>query len=88
MDYTATNRAEAFTSIKRQLREHSGRNSDLLIVIDEYEKLDCATRNFWRQILLVPEQADIQFNRYVDFSDAAYQPTAVIITGARHFDRA
>ena len=63
MDYTGIEQNKQLEDIKTRLRDTLGKSTDALIVIEEYDKLDCATRNFWRQILLNPEHAGIRFNR-------------------------
>ena len=51
MDYTASERAAQHGLLRAAVLEHLSRHPDALLVVEEYDKLDCPTRGFLRQLL-------------------------------------
>lgn len=65
MDYIRSERAEQHSLLRAALMEHIGNHPEALIVIEEYDKLDCATRGFFRQLLENARTANVTLDRCV-----------------------
>ena len=51
MDYLAGERERQLAALRGALLGHLGAHPEALIVVEEYDKLDCPTRGFLRQLL-------------------------------------
>ena len=51
MDYISSEREEQHALLRAALIEHVRSYPEALLVVEEYDKLDCATRGFFRQLL-------------------------------------
>lgn len=51
MDYIASEREEQQNILRASLLDHIRRSPEALIVVEEYDKLDCSMRGFFRQLL-------------------------------------
>jgi hypothetical protein len=65
MDYIRSERAEQHSLLRAALMDHIDNYPEALIVIEEYDKLDCATRGFFRQLLENARTANITLDRCV-----------------------
>jgi hypothetical protein len=65
VDYLETEAAARLAALKREVVGHLASCPDALLVVEEYDKLDCAARGLWRQLLQHPERANITNNRCV-----------------------
>lgn len=65
MDYLQHQAEERLDAVRREVISHLTAAPDALLVIEEYDKLDCATRGLWRQLLQHPEVANITSHRWV-----------------------
>ena len=63
MDYLEGERAGRLEALRTSLLAHVRRSPDALIVVEEYDKLDCDARAFWRQLLQHPERANVTWDR-------------------------
>jgi hypothetical protein len=63
MDYTAEEQSQRLAAVAESLRVHLARSPDALIVVEEYDKLDCAARGLWRQLLQNPEVHGLRWDR-------------------------
>jgi hypothetical protein len=50
--------------VRESLVSHIRDSPEPVIVVEEYDKLDCPTRAFLRQLLQHPELANTTFNRW------------------------
>ena len=64
MDYLRSERAQQHALLRAALLEHISTHPEALIVIEEYDKLDCATRGFFRQLLENARTANVTLDRY------------------------
>lgn len=55
MDFTKESREMQHAMIKEAILSHAKRFTESLIVVEEYDKLDCDTRSMFRQIINHPE---------------------------------
>jgi hypothetical protein len=62
-DFLAAEAADRIDTVRRQVVSHMAAAPDALLVIEEYDKLDCAARGMWRQLLQHPEIANITSHR-------------------------
>ena len=51
MDYVAGERGRQLALLRGALLGHLGGHPEALVVVEEYDKLDCPTRAFLRQLL-------------------------------------
>lgn len=63
MDYIRSEREEQHALLRAALMEHISHHPEALIVIEEYDKLDCATRGFFRQLLENARTANVTLDR-------------------------
>lgn len=63
MDYIASEREEQQGLLRSSLLEHVRRAPEALIVVEEYDKLDCPMRGFFRQILENGAIGNVTLNR-------------------------
>eukprot|EP00775_Hariotina_reticulata_P002444 gene2444-2747_t len=52
-------------ALRDEVVAHLNTASEALLVVEEYDKLDCAARGLWRQLLQHPERANITSNRAI-----------------------
>lgn len=64
LDYLVTEAASRLEALRHEVVRHLSHAPDALLVVEEYDKLDCAARGFWRQLLAHPERANITSKRY------------------------
>ena len=50
--------------LRAALMEHVRSHPEALIVVEEYDKLDCATRGFFRQLLENARSANVTLDRH------------------------
>ncbi len=65
MDYVVADREEQHRRLQVGVTEHLRRNPSALLVVEEYDKLDCPTRGLFRQLLENPQEANISSSRWV-----------------------
>eukprot|EP00878_Enallax_costatus_P027083 GHUV01029127.1.p1 GENE.GHUV01029127.1~~GHUV01029127.1.p1 ORF type:complete len:315 (+),score=79.44 GHUV01029127.1:352-1296(+) len=65
LDYLITEAAARLNSLKHEVVSHLSSSPEALLVVEEYDKLDCAARGLWRQLLAHPERANITSKRAV-----------------------
>jgi hypothetical protein len=65
VDYLVPEAAARLGALKREVVGHLAAAPDALLVVEEYDKLDCGARGLWRQLLQHPERANITNNRCV-----------------------
>lgn len=65
MDYVAEERAHQQAVLRTGLLDHVRRTPEALIVVEEYDKLDCAMRGFFRQLLENGAVGNATLNRAV-----------------------
>ena len=65
MDYISSEREEQHALLRAALIEHVRNSPEALLVIEEYDKLDCATRGFFRQLLENARAANVTLDRCV-----------------------
>lgn len=65
MDYVASERAEQQGLLRSALLDHVRRTPEALIVVEEYDKLDCDMRGFFRQLLENGAVGNTTLNRAV-----------------------
>ncbi len=63
LDFIQKEREQQLRHVRDAVIAHIKDNPEPLIVIEEYDKLDCDTRAFLRQLLQHPELANTTFNR-------------------------
>jgi len=69
MDYIRSEREEQHALLRAALMEHISNHPEALIVIEEYDKLDCATRGFFRQLLENARSANVTLDRCTLFAE-------------------
>jgi hypothetical protein len=65
MDYIAEEQQQQVGAVRRSVLSHMERCPEALLVVEEYDKMDCPTRAMLRQLLHHPELANISLNRWV-----------------------
>lgn len=65
MDYLAHQAVSRLDAVRAEVVGHLSAAPDALLVIEEYDKLDCAARGMWRQLLQHPEVANITSHRWI-----------------------
>lgn len=65
MDYTADERQQQHGALRAALLEHLRQAPESLLVIEEYDKLDCSMRGFFRQLLESGQVANVTLNRAI-----------------------
>ena len=63
MDYISSEREVQHALLRAALIEHVRSYPEALLVIEEYDKLDCATRGFFRQLLENARAANVTLDR-------------------------
>lgn len=63
MDYIQQEAAAKLDAVRHEVVTHLAAVPDPLLVIEEYDKLDCGARGLWRQLLQHPERANITSHR-------------------------
>ena len=63
MDYLRSERQQQHALLRAALMDHVCSHPEALIVIEEYDKLDCATRGFFRQLLENARTANVSLDR-------------------------
>lgn len=76
MDYARDQAAARVDAVRHEVISHLSAAPDALLVIEEYDKLDCAARGLWRQLLQHPERANITSHRCADTHTAPGTPLA------------
>ncbi|EFN56148.1 hypothetical protein CHLNCDRAFT_51790 [Chlorella variabilis] len=65
MDYTAEERQRQHTLLRAALLEHLRQAPESLLVVEEYDKLDCPMRGFFRQLLENGQVANVSLNKAI-----------------------
>ncbi|KAL6766902.1 hypothetical protein ACKKBG_A37835 [Auxenochlorella protothecoides x Auxenochlorella symbiontica] len=65
MDYVASERAEQQGLLRSALIDHVRRTPEALIVVEEYDKLDCGMRGFFRQFLENGAVGNVTLNKAI-----------------------
>lgn len=65
MDYLVAERAVRLAALRDALLSHLRLCPESLIVVEEYDKLDCEARGLWRQLLQHPERANVSWERAI-----------------------
>ncbi|GBF93149.1 hypothetical protein Rsub_05880 [Raphidocelis subcapitata] len=65
MDYLVSERAPRLSALRDALLAHLRAFPEALLVVEEYDKLDCDARGLWRQLLQHPERANVTWDRAV-----------------------
>jgi hypothetical protein len=65
LDYLLPESAAWLQALRSEVVGHLAGAPDSLLVVEEYDKMDCAARGLWRQLLQHPERANITNNRCV-----------------------
>lgn len=63
LDYLLSESASRLEALRREVLGHLAAAPESLLVVEEYDKMDCAARGLWRQLLQHPERANITNNR-------------------------
>ena len=63
MDYVAAAREAQHEHMRSALLAHVRLHPQSLLVVEEYDKLDCATRGLFRQVIENPASANISLER-------------------------
>ena len=63
MDYVAADREAQHDRMRSALLAHVRLHPQSLVVVEEYDKLDCATRGLFRQLIENPASANISLER-------------------------
>jgi hypothetical protein len=63
LDYLLPESAARLEALRGEVVGHLAAAPDSLLVVEEYDKMDCAARGLWRQLLQHPERANITNNR-------------------------
>lgn len=64
MDYLSGQVEARLDAVRHEVVSHLAAAPDALLVVEEYDKLDCNARGLWRQLLQHPERANITSHRY------------------------
>lgn len=87
MDYISSEREEQHALLRAALMEHVRSHPEALLVIEEYDKLDCATRGFFRQLLENARAANVTLDRCANSCPGIHGCTGTgmpCIHGSRH----
>ena len=63
MDYTASDQARQHELVKEAIMDHIKFHPQSLIVIEEYDKLDCRTRGLLKQLIDSSQSTNVTINR-------------------------
>ncbi len=63
LDYVSADRSQQHAALKTALVEHVKKHPQALIVIDEYDKMDCSTQFMFQQLIQGSHNAGIAMNR-------------------------
>jgi hypothetical protein len=74
-DYLAPEAGDRLAALRREVLGHLAGGRDTLLVVEEYDKLDCAARGMWRQLLAHPERANLTGHRRA----RQHQPALVLL---------
>lgn len=64
LDYLVSESASRLDALRAEVVSHLAASPEALLVVEEYDKLDCSARGLWRQLLQHPERANITSNRW------------------------
>lgn len=64
LDYVSADRNLQHAALKTALVEHLKKSPQALIVIDEYDKMDCETQFMFRQLIQGSHNAKLSMNRW------------------------
>lgn len=59
LDYLVSEASTRLAALASEVVSHLRAAPDALLVVEEYDKLDCAARGLWRQLLAHPERANL-----------------------------
>ena len=65
LDYTASDQEKQHALVKEAIMEHIKFHPQSLIVIEEYDKLDCRTRGLLKQLIDSSQSTNVTINRYI-----------------------
>ena len=63
MDYISDDKSKQLEHVRSAIVAHVDTYPDALIVIEEYDKLDCPTRSMLRQLIEHSEITNVSFKR-------------------------
>lgn len=63
LDYLVSEAAARLDHLRREVVAHLSVTPEALLVVEEYDKLDCPARGLWRQLLAHPERANMTSKR-------------------------
>ncbi len=63
MDYISSEKEQQLALLRASLLEHCSQYPEALIVVEEYDKLDCSTRGFLRQLFENARAANVTLDR-------------------------
>jgi hypothetical protein len=63
LDYLLPEAGSRLEALRGEVLTHLAAAPDSLLVVEEYDKMDCGARGLWRQLLQHPERANITNNR-------------------------
>lgn len=63
IDYTADQRHKQHTLLREAILAHVAAAPESLLVVEEYDKLDCESRALFRQLLENPQVANVSMAR-------------------------
>jgi hypothetical protein len=81
LDYLLPESAARLNALRGEVVGHLGGAPDSLLVVEEYDKMDCAARGLWRQLLQHPERANITNNRWGQAHHVCALSMAMAIVG-------
>jgi hypothetical protein len=64
VDYLLPEAASRLDALRAEVLGHLAAAPDSLLVVEEYDKVDCGARGLWRQLLQNPERGNITSNRW------------------------
>ena len=63
MDYTVTEQERQHEMLKHSILDHLKHSPETLLVIEEYDKLDCPTRGLLKQLIDSPHSTSMSLSR-------------------------
>ncbi|BDA43300.1 probable chaperone protein ClpB [Coccomyxa sp. Obi] len=86
MDYISSEKEQQLALLRASLLEHCSQYPEALIVVEEYDKLDCSTRGFLRQLFENARAANVTLDRSVIIleSNSGYLQLHELLQAAGH----
>lgn len=63
MDHINAEREQQHRYLRKSILDHLHQHPEALLVIEEYDKLDCATRAVLRQFITAPASANVTLGK-------------------------